>query len=135
MKINVYSLTGDWSPMKHILILSLLLTTNVFAQSVSGEISIKGDSPKGVLFIFAKKFGGKMPMPLAVKKINNPKYPLKFKLSQDDAMMKQIPFKGPFIITARVSPSGNAMDKSGVEVSTQKKVVLGQKDIKLILSK
>ena len=72
-------------------------------------------------------------MPLAVKKIVNPKVPIKFSLSQKDAMMKQIPFKGPFVVTARLSPSGSAMDKSGVQASTTKKVELGQKSINLIL--
>jgi hypothetical protein len=121
--------------MKLLVIISLMLTNIAFAESISGVVSIKGDIPKGVLFIFAKKFGGRMPMPLAVKKIENPIFPMKFNLSQKDAMMKQIPFKGPFIITARLSPSGNAMDKSGVQVSTKKKVELGQKDIKLLLAK
>lgn len=122
--------------MKSIILITLLLCTNIsFAQSISGEVTIKGSIPKGVLYIFAKKFGGKMPMPLAVKKITNPKYPVKFELSQKDAMMKQIPFKGPFVVTARLSPSGDVSDKSGVEVSTTQKVIMNQKNIKLILSK
>jgi hypothetical protein len=120
--------------MKSLLVVCLIFGNMAHAQSISGEVSIKGEHPKGVLYIFAKRFGGKMPMPLAVKKIDNPTFPIKFKLSQKDAMMKQIPFKGPFTITARISPSGNAMDKSGVETSSKKKITLGQKDIKLILS-
>lgn len=120
--------------MKSFLFLSLLLTNVAFAQSISGEVSIKGKAPKGTLYIFAKMFDGKMPMPLAVKKIENPKFPVKFELSQQDAMMKQIPFKGPFKVTARLSPSGSATDKSGVEVTTTKKIKIGQKDIKLVLN-
>lgn len=120
--------------MKSLLVICLTFTSLAYAQSISGEVSIKGDHLKGVLYIFAKKFGGKMPMPLAVKRIVNPKFPVKFELSQKDAMMKQIPFKGPFTITARVSPSGNAMDKSGAETSTKEKIQLGQKGIKLIIS-
>jgi hypothetical protein len=118
-----------------ILIITFVFGNMAFAQSISGEVSIKGASPKGVLYIFAKKFGGKMPMPLAVKRIVNPKFPVKFSLSQADAMMKQIPFKGPFVVIARLSPSGDVSDKSGVEISTIKKVKMGQKDIQLILSK
>lgn len=121
--------------MRLILLMSFLVSNMAFAQTISGEVSIKGNTPKGTLFIFAKKFNGQMPMPLAVKKIENPVFPVKFELSQKDAMMKQIPFEGPFTVTARLSPSGNAMDKSGLEVSTKKKIELGQKDIKLILSK
>jgi|AntRauTorckE6833_2_1112554.scaffolds.fasta_scaffold126254_1 hypothetical protein len=122
--------------MKSLILMLFLVLGNVsFAQSISGEVSIKGTAPKGVLYIFAKKFGGKMPMPLAVKKIVAPKFPLKFELSQKDAMMKEIPFKGPFVVTARLSPSGDASDKSGLEVSTIEKVSIGQENIQLILAK
>jgi hypothetical protein len=122
-----------------ILILSLVLGNISYAESISGEVSIKNSvdvsEAKGVLYIFAKKIGGKMRMPLAVKKIVNPHFPIKFELSQKDAMIKQMPFKGPFVVTARLSPSGDVSDKSGFEVSTTEKVTEGQKNIKLILSK
>jgi hypothetical protein len=121
--------------MKLLIVLTMFISNIALAGSISGVVSIKGDIPKGTLFIFAKKFGGKMPMPLAVKKIENPVFPIKFSLSEEDAMMKQIPFKGPFEVTARISPSGSAMDKSGVQVSTTEVVKLGQENIKLILSR
>lgn len=117
------------------LIFCLLFANVATAQLISGEVSIKGDVPKGTLYIFAKKFDGKMPMPLAVKKIENPKFPVKFELGPEDAMMKQIPFKGPFKITARISPSGSATDKSGLEVSTEKEINAGDKNVKLTLIK
>ncbi len=120
--------------MKLILVMCFLIANLGLAETISGEVSVKGKVPKGVLFIFAKKFDGTMRMPLAVKKIEKPVFPVKFELSQKDAMMKQIPFEGPFAITARISPSGSPMDKSGLEVVTKKKIELGQKDIKLILS-
>lgn len=118
-----------------ILVLVLICTNLSFAQTISGEVSVQGAIPKGVLYIFAKRFDGKMPMPLAVKRIRNPKFPVKFELSQKDAMLKHIPFKGPFVVTARLSPSGNVSDKGGVEVSTIDKVEVGQGDIKLVLVK
>lgn len=121
--------------MKIFILLSLLLANISFAESISGEVSLKGVAPKGVLFIFAKKFGGQMPLPLAVKKVVNPKFPVKFELSGKDAMVKGMPFKGPFTITARMSPSGDATDKSGMESSTKKAIELGAQNIKLILSK
>ena len=72
-------------------------------------------------------------MPLAVKKIQSPEYPVKFELSQKDAMMRNFKFEGPFKITARVSPSGSATDKTGKEVSTIKPVNLGEKGLELVL--
>ncbi len=116
-----------------ILLISLMISNFAYAASLSGTVSIKGAAPKGTLFIFAKKFGSKMPMPLAVKKIDAPKFPVNFVLDETNKMMPNLPFKGPFQITARISPSGNAMDKSGVEVSTEKPISLGEKSIKLEL--
>lgn len=121
--------------MKTILMISLVLSNLALAQTISGVITVKGEVPKGTLYIFAKKYDGKMPMPLAVKKIEKPEFPVKFELDQSDAMLKNIPFKGPFTVTARISPSGSATDKSGVETSTKSKVEIGQKDVNLILSK
>lgn len=117
-----------------VICLVLLISSLSFAGSLSGVVEVKGEVPKGTLYIFAKKFGGKMPMPLAVKKITNPTFPLKFTLDESNKMMKQMPFKGPFVIVARISPSGSAMDKTGVEISTSKPIKIGTKDIKLILS-
>ena len=104
---------------------------NIHAKSLSGIVSVKGKVPKGTLYIFAKKFGGAMPMPLAVQKIESPKFPVKFILDESKKMMPSLPFKGPFVIVARISPSGSAMDKSGVEVKTSKPISLGAKGIQL----
>lgn len=114
-------------------VLSLIMfcALNIHAKSLSGIVSIKGKVPKGTLYIFAKKFGGAMPMPLAVQKIESPKFPVKFTLDESKKMMPNLPFKGPFVIVARISPSGDAMDKSGVEVKTSKPISLGAKDIQL----
>lgn len=107
--------------------------TTSFASDIQGEVSVKGKVPKGTLFIFAKKFDGSMPMPLAVKKIDSPKFPVKFSLGEANKMIPSLPFKGPFKIVARLSPSGGAMDKSGVEASTTKAVNIGDKGIKIVL--
>lgn len=72
-----------------------------------------------------------MPMPLAVQKIESPKFPVKFTLDESKKMIPNLPFKGPFVIIARISPSGDAMDKTGIEVKTPKPIVLGTEDIEL----
>lgn len=48
-------------------------------------------------------------------------------------MMKGIPFKGPFEVTARLSPSGGVMDKSGAEAKTKEAIKIGTKNIVLTL--
>jgi hypothetical protein len=101
------------------------------AKSLSGTVNVTGKVPTGTLYIFAKRFGSSMPMPLAVQKIESPKFPVKFILDESKKMIPSMPFKGPFVIVARISPSGSAMDKSGIEVKTSKPIQLGTKDIEL----
>ena len=116
-------------------ILSMIIfaTYSIHAKSLSGVVNITGKVPEGTLYIFAKKFGGRMPMPLAVQKVESPKFPVKFTLDDSKKMIPGLPFKGPFVIVARISPSGSAMDKSGVEVKTSKPINLGAKDIQLAI--
>lgn len=106
---------------------------NIHANNLSGIVNIKGKVPKGTLYIFAKRFGGGMPMPLAVQKIVSPKFPVKFVLDESKKMVPNMPFKGPFVIVARISPSGGATDKSGVEAKTSKPILLGAKNIQLTI--
>ncbi len=120
--------------MKFILFI-FMLGSSVQASSIEGVIKIIGETPKGTLFIFAKKHDGSIRMPLAVKRIESPSFPLKFSLDKSNQMVKSLPFKGPFTITARISPNGGAMDKSGIEVSTKAPIKLGDKNIELVLSK
>lgn len=123
--------------MRHIQLFSLIVFScfalSAQSSTISGIVNFKGKTPKGVLFVFAKKHDGSMPMPLAVKRIVSPKFPVKFSLSAADKMIPDLPFDGPFTIVARLSPSGNAMDKSGMEVSTTTPIKLGQKNLKLVL--
>ena len=116
------------------LFIGILFSFSLQAKTIDGVVHLNGKKTQGVLYIFAKKHDGSMPMPLAVKKIPNPQFPVSFSLSESDKMMASFPFKGPFKITARLSPSGSATDKSGSEVSTTKPIQLGQKNIKLLLS-
>jgi hypothetical protein len=116
------------------LLIALLFASQVFAASneISGEITLaKGASlkPGGVLFVFARK--GEAGMPAAVLRLPDPKLPLKFTLSEKNAMAPGTPFDGPFFITARFSQSGDAMDKSGPQGATSKPVAVGTKDIKI----
>jgi hypothetical protein len=117
------------------LILILTLSFSSQAESLEGTVTFSKKQSKGVLFIFAKKFDDSVRMPLAVKRIENPKFPYKFKLSQSDAMIKSIPFSGPFKVIARLSPSGDVMDKSGPEGVAKGPLTKGTKNIKISLTK
>lgn len=99
---------------------------------ISGQVTLaKGVTlkPGGILFIFAKKDGN--PMPAAVIRVPDPKLPHKFTMSAKDAMVPGTPFDGPFTITARFSPTGDVMDKSGPEGVGPKPVTVGTSDVKI----
>lgn len=107
---------------------------NAFAKEISGEVTLaKGVTlkPGGVLYVFAKRPG--VPMPVAVLRVPEPKLPYKFSVSEKNILTPGTPFDGPFIITARFSPSGDAMDKSGVEGSVNEPVKVGKSDLKIEL--
>lgn len=120
--------------MKTVLLLALMFALPIHAsdKEISGEVILaKGAAlkPGGVLFIFAKKDG--IPMPAAVIRITDPKLPVKFSIGAKNAMAPGTPFDGPFIITARYSPTGDAMDKSGPEGSLAKPVAVGTSKVKI----
>lgn len=120
--------------MKTLLFLTLLFSSQVHAtpQDISGEVSLaKGVtlSPGGILFVFAKKPG--VPMPAAVLRLPEPKFPLKFSIGSKNAMAPGTPFEGPFTITARYSPSGDAMDKTGPEGTQSTPQAIGTKNVKI----
>ena len=120
--------------MKIQFLFALLFAFQVHATTgeISGEVTLaKGSDlkPGGTLFVFAKKEG--VPMPAAVLRIGEPKFPLKFSIGSKNAMTPGTPFDGPFIITSRYSPSGDAMDKTGPEGTTVKPVAIGAKNVKI----
>lgn len=125
------------------------LLVNLFAavsiaSPITGTITVDKNLEKeikgGVLFVFAKKAGSKAgdgQMPIAVQRVVDPKFPVKFQLGAENAMVQGTLFEGPFIISARYSATGNASDKSGPEGSTpdSQKVKPGDKDLKIELKK
>ena len=111
------------------------------AKEVSGTVTLDAGLEKtiaanGILFIFARKAGEAGGPPAAVLRIPSPKFPYAFTLSGANAMMPGTPFEGPFTITARYSPSGDALDKTGPQGQDKRTAIKpGQKDIKIELKK
>lgn len=118
------------------ILFALLFAFQVYAapNEISGEVTAaKGVDvkPGGVLFIFARK--GEVGMPAAVLRLTDAKFPLKFSLSEKNAMTPGTKFDGPFLITARYSLSGDAMDKSGPQGISAKPVPVGTTGVKIEL--
>lgn len=87
---------------------------------VGGTVTIlknleKNLTPNGALFVIAKPAGSTGPgsMPLAVIKIENPKFPQAFVITEKNLMIAGGSLKGPLTVTARYSLSGDALDKKG----------------------
>lgn len=118
--------------MKTLFALLFVAQVHATPSEISGEVSLaKGVAlkPGGILFVIAKTPG--VAMPAAVLRIPEPKLPYKFSIGAKNAMAPGTPFDGPFTITARYSPTGDAMDKSGPEGIEAKPVKVGTADLKI----
>ncbi len=118
--------------------ISLLLCTlsilNINVYAISGKVEHATlTNFNGVLYIFAKGYNSKRPMPTAVLRIENPKFPINYHLTKANVMIPDTPFVGPFTVTARLSKTGGVMDKSGGEASTTEAIKADQKDVNLKL--
>lgn len=97
------------------LILSLIISTPIAAESkaspkaqtISGEVRFD-QKVEGTLFIFVRYLKLKRINPVAVKMYENPQFPLKFKLSAQNAIAPGSPFKGPFKVIAKLTPVGSS---------------------------
>ena len=45
-------------------------------------------------------------------RIPDPVFPLEFRIGPEHRMLEQMPFEGPFTLTARVDADGNAMTRN-----------------------
>ena len=95
-------------------------------QAISGTITVDGKlqaklDPSAALFIIARAAGGAGGPPLAVKKIDRPKFPLTYTLSQENVMMQGTPFSGKINISARLDKDGNPTTRGAGDVTGEYK--------------
>jgi len=73
--------------------------------------ALAGKVPSGaILFVIART--GPAGPPTAVLRIPDPVFPMSFRIGPEDRMIQQMPFAGPFTVTARVDADGNAMTRN-----------------------
>jgi hypothetical protein len=84
---------------------------------LSGTVKGEGTLPNGTLFIIARRSptGG---MPAAVKKIDNPTFPLDFELGPSDMMMGG-EWPEQVWLEVRLDEDGNAMSKGDGDVNSE----------------
>ena len=85
------------------------------AQAVRGKLvlapGLEDSIPSGAILFVIARVGSAGP-PTAVLRIPNPEFPLEFAIGPEHRMIQQMPFVGPFTLTARVDADGNAMTRN-----------------------
>jgi cytochrome c-type biogenesis protein CcmH len=110
-------------------------------KTISGKISIDAKlkdriADQAALFLIARPAAGGAGPPLAVKKIDKPKFPLTYSLGQENVMMQGTQFTGKINLSARLDKDGNAMTKdAGDLLGDYKKnpVEVGSRDVDITL--
>ena len=95
-------------------------------QTISGTITIDAKikdkiDPQAALFIIARPAGNPGGPPLAVKKIDKPKFPLQYSLSQENVMMQGTPFTGKINLTVRLDKDGNPTSRGAGDMTGEYK--------------
>ena len=110
-------------------------------QTITGKITIDAKlkdkiDPQAALFIIARSAAGAAGPPLAVKKIDNPTFPLNYSLGQENVMMQGTPFTGKVNIIVRLDKDGNPTTRGGGDLTGEYKknpVDVGAKNADVIL--
>lgn len=92
-------------------------------QPISGRIEVApelaGEQPESaILFVIARPQGARGGPPLAVLRIEAPRFPLEFEIGPGDVMIPSMRFEGPISLTARLDADGNAMTRGGTDLSS-----------------
>jgi hypothetical protein len=93
------------------------------------------ESP-GTLFLVVRQQGVERGPPLAVKRFEDPQFPLSFEVGPSDTMLPNAPFEEPFSITARIDRDGDPMSQEEGELMTSTPingVMLGENEIRVTL--
>ncbi len=65
--------------------------------------------PNGLLFVIARRDGQEGGPPLAVVRVESPRFPVDFEIGQAQVMIPSMRFEGEILLSARLDSDGNAM--------------------------
>ena len=108
-------------------------------QTVSGKITLgskfKGMNSKATLFIIARPAGSGGGPPLAVKKIDQPVFPLSYVIGADNVMMQGTPFTGKINLSVRLDQDGNPTTRTPGDLigNYQAPIDVGAKNIDIVI--
>ena len=112
------SIEGEFSiPEEQYFYEGLIADLNKPPALISGIVDAQGDMPSGTLFVIARRSpaGG---MPVAVQKVPNPAFPMKFELGPTDMMMGG-EWPEQVYLEIRLDRDGNAMTKADGDVNSE----------------
>jgi cytochrome c-type biogenesis protein CcmH len=108
-------------------------------QTVSGKITldpkVKVTNSKAILFIIARPAGPGGGPPLAVKKIDQPLFPLSYVIGAENVMMQGTPFSGKINLSVRLDNDGNPTTRTAGDLmgNYQEPVEVGAKNIDIVI--
>jgi cytochrome c-type biogenesis protein CcmH len=103
--------------------------------SIDPKLKVQGNG-QAVLFIIARSANSSGGPPLAVQRINQPKFPVSYSLGAENVMIPGTPFSGKVSITARLDKDGNPTTREpGNLIGEYKKnpVTVGAEKIDIVL--
>lgn len=86
-----------------------------------------------VLFIIARR--GATGPPIAVKRIDAPRFPFDFEIGPDDRMIQTVPFEGPLLLAARLDSDANASTRTAGDLqgTASSPVATGTRGVEIVL--
>jgi cytochrome c-type biogenesis protein CcmH len=89
--------------------------TGATSEAIEGTLELTPDlvgrvPPGAVLYLVAKTAQGGPPV--AVVRVANPSFPMRFSIGPDDRMNQSVPFADQVLISVRVDADGNAMTRN-----------------------
>jgi len=133
--ITVFSGTKDVRiVLDHIIEKQSSIETKTISGTIRIDPVLHAHMPAGAsLFLIARSEGVKRGIPLAVKKIEEVKFPYSFVLSQADVMLPGAVFDGPVTIFARLDKDGDAAPASG-DIDGNSLTKVGDQQVEIILN-
>lgn len=109
---------------------------------IAGRVDIAPDlaakvSPTDVLFVIVRRPQG-MPRPIAVKRIDGPRFPVAFEITNDDVMLQGSELRGMVDVVARLDKDGRAGPPQPGDLEGQfakNPTLVGARDIEIVIDK
>jgi hypothetical protein len=112
--------------------------TGATSAAIEGTLELVPDlvgrvPPGAVLYVIAKTAQGGPP--IAVVRVANPSFPMRFSIGPDDRMNQSMPFAGELLITVHVDADGNAMTRNPGDLrgATETPNAPGDRGVRLLI--